>query len=210
MLLFALACITTQNDDLVGEASAGCDRSESSLALDEVSAAGFAPADVLAWLEGEHAAPIALAGESATRDLSVTVSSDGTATWVDLEPAESSGGIEPALAAWCEDGMELGATVAFATSTGDFDESWPVALSVSQVAATSASVERELSGLSGTYTVPAGSADGCDTASLSFEMSFSELGGASGELALLCEATDGETASMSRDVLATWGEGEFE
>ncbi|MBM4369761.1 MAG: hypothetical protein FJ102_26360 [Deltaproteobacteria bacterium] len=200
----------TGNKDGADEAASSCDRVETSLPLDEVTPLGFAAAEVWAWLEGTHSTSFSLVEDESERDVAITVDSLGTATWVDLEPAESSGGIEPAIDEVCADSLEIDGTIDFVVSDGTFDEEWTVALSVDQVAAASARLEVALDGLSGSYTVPGGMTDGCDTSNFVFEMGFSQGGGPSGELMLWCEGSDGDVAWAGQDLLGSWGEGESE
>ncbi len=213
-LAFILACTIdaddTGNKDGADEAAASCDRTETSLSLDEVTPLGFSAAEVWAWLEGTHVTSFSLVEDEVERDVTIAVASLGTATWVDLEPAESSGGIEPAIEAECNDSMEIDAGVGFDVSDGSFAESWTLALAVDQVAAAGGRVEVALDGLTGSYTVPEGMTEGCDTSNFVFELSFSSGGGPSGELMLWCEGSDGDVAWASQDQLGTWGEGEFE
>jgi hypothetical protein len=206
VFLLLTAC-TEVDDGRHGEnAAASCDRTDTDVALDESTPLGFAAADVLAWLEADHATTLTLSGSDTDRNLVVAVTSDGTATWVDLEDAPSSGGIEPAIAAVCEDSLELGATVSFVTDDGSFAESWPLALAVARVDAATARLELDPGDIAGTFTPEAELVDGCDTATLAVDLAFDQAGGVSGSLAVRCARTDGDTASMSQDVVATWGD----
>ncbi len=213
-LALIFACSTGADDtgkqDGTDEAASSCDRTETSLSLDEVTPLGFSAAEVWAWLEGTHTTSFSLVEDEVERDLAITVDAVGTATWVDLEPAESTGGIEPAMEAWCPDTLEIDAVVDFEVSDGSFAEQWTLALSVDQVEAASARLEVALDGLSGAYTVPEGMTEDCDTSNFVFEQSYSSGGGPSGELMLWCEGTDGDVAWAGQDQLGVWGEGEFE
>lgn len=209
--LLLLACTETDGTNPKGtEAAASCDRAESAITLEDAADLGFAPADVLTWLEATHTTSFSLVADDAERDVNVVVTSDGSATFVDLQPAASSGGVEPAMEAMCTDHIELGAAVNFVTNDGLFDEAWTLQLTSEQAAAADGTVDLGLDELGGSYVVPGEMTEGCDTTSLSFSLYFSKEGGPSGELDLVCESVDGDTASVGMDVLAGWGEGEVE
>ncbi len=207
MILFLIACMEDPKEDLAG---ASCDRTESHVDRDEATPLGFTPAELVAWLEGSDVVPLTLTGQSAQPDLEIVVDPTGIFTWVDLEPAPSSGGMEPAIAAVCEDGLEAGVIVEFNTAGGEFAEQWDVTLLAGAVDAAAGSVEVELDALEGDYAPAADAIEGCDDTALSFTLGFAESTGPSGEIGLSCEATDGDTVSMSRDVVGTWGGAESE
>lgn len=205
MILLLLACIDETTDEMNGPS---CDRTETALTIDESTPLGFTPGEVLAWLEGTDVVSFILADNWLTSEVEVEVASDGVYTWVDQEEAPSlGGGMEPAIGVVCEDSVEVGATVGFITSRGEFAESWAVTLSASASGAARATVDVELNEVEGSYAPEASAIEGCDDTGLSFTLAFAEVAGPNGEVYLLCEATDGDTASMSQDLVGSWGGG---
>lgn len=207
MLLFALLAACSDVEGLY----AACDREATDLELDAATDLGFTAGDVLAWLEAAHTSSLVLADESTGRDLTVTVTSAGAARWVDQSEAESSDtGAQPAIAAVCDDFVELDVVVDFATADGAFAETWEVTLPVEQVAGTQVSVTLENDGFAGTYVVPQAMIDACDTSHVQVDLYFSEGGGTSGSIWLACEVATEDTVSEGLEPLASWGEGEQE
>lgn len=205
MILLLLGCGDGTKDETDGPS---CDRTETALTIDESTPLGFSAGELLTWLEGTDVVPFTLAGDSADRDVEIVVASDGVYTWVDQEEAPSTGGgMEPAIGVVCEDSVEVGATVGFTTSTGEFAESWAVTLAASASGAARATVDVELDEVEGSYAPEASAIEGCDETGLSFTLAFAEVAGPNGEVYLLCEATDGDTASMSQDLVGSWAGG---
>lgn len=206
MLLYAL--LTACSPGVEG-VTAACDRDATDLELDATTDLGFSAAEVLAWLEAAHTSSLVLADESTGRDLTVTVTATGAARWVDQSEAESSDtGAQPAIAAVCDDFVELDAVVEFATADGAFAESWEVTLPVEQVAGTQVTVPFENDAFAGSYSVPQAMIDACDSSHVQVDLYFSEGGGTSGSIWLACEVATEDTVSEGLEPLASWGEGE--
>lgn len=209
--MFALLLFAACDTDAEG-AYAACDATRTDLALDETSALGFSAAEVLLWLEAAHTATLVLDGESVGSELTVTVTSAGTANFVDQEEAadDGSGAETPAIAAVCDDYLELDVGIDFATADGAFAEHWDVVLPVEQVAAAQVSIPLEVGAFVGSYTEPAAQVAECDTSRVQVDLYFSEGGGISGDVWLVCEKTTEDTVSEGLVPLGSWGDGEEE
>lgn len=151
LLALCLATLIGCDGGQTGDEGARCDpASTTDLALDEASPLGFSGADVLAVAGGAHEATLTweIGG---TTGLEVEVVHDGTVKFVEYEWIDDSG--QDIAALGCDDQVELGATLSFATADGAFAESVDTRLDATAGDAASLFEELDLDALTGTYAV---------------------------------------------------------
>ncbi len=125
-LLALIAC-----DGNLDEAAGGCDETATELAVDEVSALGFAADELLANIAGPRNEILEWT-DGAQTGILVEMVNNGAVHYVDSEPKASEGGMEDAAAALCEDRIEVDAQVIVSTDDGLLDETLDVTLTADE------------------------------------------------------------------------------
>lgn len=184
---------------------AGCVvQTSTPLALDEVSALGFAPQAIVDLVSGERADTLDWTdGPPAGLQYEVVP----TGAWAYEELAwESATGTEMAPALGCMNRLSGPATLHFASDDGAFAES--LAVDVRAESATSAAVYSELEGLSGTFDPWAhvDPTEGYDEVIAWLDLAFDANSGVSGAINGQGSAVDGEVAWATNLQFATFGE----
>jgi hypothetical protein len=148
--LLALSLAACLEEDLPGEATMPtCADTATALSLDEVSALGFAPADLLALSEGAHEETLTWADDRDTAVV-VTVSAPTDARFVESEAVyPDSDEPSPAIAIECSDRVEVDLQLSVATADGALDEAWDAVLSGERAELASVQVELDLGALGG-------------------------------------------------------------
>ncbi len=179
--------------------------SRTPLALDEVSALGFAAQDVLALAEGTHTATLTWARDGAATGVTVTVALDGEAELLDREVVKTGtgSGEEPAITMWCPDMVEIGVAFTVTTDDGQLAESWSGGLTSEDGA--SASARRSLDAVQGTFDAwdhvdPTADYDELEG---SLELGF-DVQGSWGTVRAQGSGTDGEVAWAENLELGRW------
>jgi hypothetical protein len=203
-LVCLAGCFGQHGGGQIGEEGEfGCGpRGAAPLGFEEVSALGFAPAD-LAALAVPYDGPLTWA-DGATTGLRVEVEAIGPYELVDYaDPDPAEGGTEAAFEAWCPDRVELGVRLTFRSDDGAFDEVLEGRLG-SDVA-DAATLSLRLRDPSGTFD-PADWAPEGDFDAVSATLSARwDLSGGAGRIDGQAEATQGDTASVQSFEIATWG-----
>lgn len=203
-LMFLGACGGQSGEESV---TWGCEpQSETPLAADESTPAGFTATDVATRVTPFDGAFVWAAHDPSTLALTPTVDLS-SARWVDYELASSGeGGIEPAMT--CADVVELDASVGFATADGLLAETFDWALQAADLGLITAWDELDLDALAGTYTVTEVDLADYDgftayvSASWSGQGSFGEL---TGQATTAGDPSDPDsTASATNVPIATW------
>lgn len=171
-----------------GQDSYGCEiLSSTELGMDELTELGFSGQGVLDNLAGEHSEDLEWANGNAASTLTVHISGNGGARWVDLEPPAN--GNEGGAALYCEDYLELDLAITVVSADGAFDESWTGTASAQYADALAANIELDTDNLGGSYTVTELDPSEWDTVDLNLWLAV-DLGGPRGELSLISTYAD--------------------
>jgi hypothetical protein len=175
------------------------------IALDETSAGGFTPNEVLALVGGAHDEVLSWTDGGET-PLTITVTHDGGAVlWVDYELEDDGSGVELMLD--CPDRLEFDAEVDFATEDEAFDEVWSVTVASALGEEASFFQRLDLDALGGTYEVTEVDPDDYDAVEARVSARF-DAGGSTGEIVGQAEGSEGSgdegVAYAENFDIATW------
>ncbi len=206
--LFLAACGGETPDDanpggqFGEETDTGCQISEeTALDLDEVSALGISPQEVLDIAEAEHSATLTWADDSTTA-LTLSVSDPTNARYVTYEYVSSDGA---EIDMNCPDVVVIDMTLGLSTDDGAFAESLDGSLVVDEDLAIRSWVELE--GLAGGFDPEDFATESFDTVWADMAVAYDESG-VSGEISGYGEIVSGSgddgTVSMTRFDIATF------
>lgn len=209
----ALAAAACEPLDPEGEldASGRCIETRTQIDLDEVSELGFAPSELLAFADGEHAGSMlwgpGLTGEPATvkfgpdsgiSGVTVTVKyADGEARHVRSEPASGS------EASACGDSVEVDVEVTLQTVGGVLDEKFVAAVRGASPKLALIRHELAFEALQGTLALETVEPEAAEVGPLQLEIGVSQAGLFGGATATV-EVTDGDTVAAAQLDIARW------
>lgn len=198
---------TTMGGQTGGEnANFGCIAVETtSLGLDEEAPIGFRAADVLDWAAEPRSLVLRYDdGTDTTLDLVVS-SRSSVAQFEDREWRSSGGGgQEPAIGTECRDALVIPVTVQFASADGLFADEWSGSLVAEDASAATVTLRLEAGDFQGSFDLEGAAPEDFDTTTAGLDVTLTPEDG-SGELEGYGEKTHGETVSLTRFAIATFG-----
>lgn len=191
-----------------------CEDTPTVITAEEVSALGFAAADVLAFSEGAQTPTFTWTGSGATTAMTLTLNraSDGEVRFVDSEAVAGDTGMSPAIWVECTDRVEVDMELYLSTEDGVLDWVGPVVLVATEASASSWSLTLAPEDLATPFPV----SDYTDTTdydevALYLDAAY-DASGTRGALTLHMSGSDDDcvdgddcTAWASQDELGTWG-----
>lgn len=188
LLLIAAGCGGQIGEENVND-NFGCELSDSTpLGEDEASDLGPTPAELRAWIDGEHSSTVSWEDDTESA-VTVTVTTSGDATW-NTYSSVTGDGDQPAIDIACESDLSVPATIKVTTEDGRLDESWTGALKLSE--GSFASFYQELDTLTGTLDVESFITEtDYDAFDAHFSTTLHDDGTIEGEVIGTVEGTDG-------------------
>lgn len=123
-LTLSILVLTAACNEPAMEILACADLSSDALTVDQASPFGYAPAEIIAFSEGDHQASLSFAGAGAATSVTVTVSSMDDPRYVERQLQEPASGelrgTDGTLP--CEDTVQIDASVAITSTDGAFAE----------------------------------------------------------------------------------------
>jgi hypothetical protein len=182
-----------------------CEDTRSALAPEEVSALGFSANELLPLAAGEFSETLIYKDESSTAlllsftpDLSAVAYVDSEAVYPDTEGANTAD-----IGVICEDRLEVGGTLSFATEDGLFADVFSGVLSAMEVATASLTVDLMEQASAGTFEPESYPTDVYDSMSMGLVATWNAQG-SSGVISgstLHDEGCDGDICSASSEQL---------
>lgn len=197
-----------QKEDLNGPS---CEETATVVALDEVTALGFAAQELLTLAAGTHDETLTWARDESTTPLVVAVTHDqGEVRFVDSEPVEPEGGEQLDIAVICDDRVEIDVRMGLTTSDAALAEAFDAILVGYQADRAEVFQELDPDDLSGSYDIDVDNPESdYDTLSMHLRAAF-DASGTSGEV--MGQVTGEEectgntcTAWAAEFAIGTWG-----
>ncbi len=207
-LLLALSACSSGAVDSASppeEASApSCEDSPSTIASDAPTDLGVSGQDLLERAGALTETELYWVDTAATTALSIALSYGGETRWVDSTelPCSDPEGC-PAIAASCEDRLEVDVTIGFQTADGAFDELWSATLSSADGRAATFGLAIDPDSLGGDWSPAALDPDQYEDFSISAAGRFDE-GGPSGSIRAQGSGSDGEVSWAESIDIARW------
>ena len=207
LLLTLLGCSGGAADsaNLVDEASApSCEDSPAVIAADDPTALGLSGQDLLELAGALTETELYWVDTAGTTALSLALSYGGETRWVDSTELPCSDPEDcPAIAASCEDRLEVDVTLGFQTADGAFDELWSTTLSSTDGRTATFGLTIDPDALGGDWTPEALDPAQYEDFSISATGRFGD-GGPSGSIWAQGSGSDGEVSWAENIDIARW------